>query len=54
MVCCGLFCGRKKVILAVGDTVMKFNSGSFNKAIIFQDLGIAPKNNMIASEKCRK
>ena len=49
MVCCGLFAqkenfgGRTKVMLAVADTVMKFNSGSFNKAIIFQDLGIEPK-----------
>ena len=42
------FCGRKKVMLAVADTVMKFNSGTFNKAIIFQDLGIEPKNNMMA------
>ena len=38
-------------MLAVADTVMKFNSGSFNKAIIFQDLGIEPKNNMMAYVK---
>ena len=41
------FCGRSKVLLAVADTVLKFNSGSFSRACILKSIGCEPKSNIM-------
>ena len=41
------FCGRSKVLLAVTDTVLKFNSGSGNKLPLLNSFGISPSRNMV-------
>ena len=35
------FCSCSKVLLAVVDTVFKWNSGAGNKLILYNDLGIS-------------
>ena len=42
------FCGRSKVLLAVADTVLKWNSGAGNKLILYNDLGISPGINTLS------
>ena len=41
------FCGRSKVLLAVADTVLQWNSGADDKLILYNDLGISPGINTI-------
>ena len=41
------FCGCSKVLLAVANTVLKFNSGSGNKVTLFNSFGISAGRNMV-------
>ena len=38
-------CGCSKVLLAVADTVLKFNTGSFSRARLLKSIGCKPKSN---------
>ena len=43
------FCGRSKLLLAVADTVLKFNTGSFSRSCILKSIGCQPKSNIMCA-----
>ena len=43
------FCGLQKVLLAVSETIMKFNMGASSRALIMEAVGITPGINFMES-----